>query len=161
LNVGAEEIKGSAKVKQASELLQESSLNSQLNYQGYVEGDEIFTHKVDVVVCDGFEGNIALKASEGTAKLMTGIMKEEFSRSIFSKLAAAFSLPVFKRVKKRLDPRYYNGATFVGLRGVVVKSHGGADSVGFQAAIRVAAKEAKIQLPQRIDSAVQDLTLSS
>ena len=146
LNVGSEEIKGSAKVKATAELLSQSTLN----YTGYIEGDEIFTDKTDVIVCDGFEGNIALKTSEGVAHLITTIAKEEFHKNWLSKLIALLSFTVLKGIKKRLDPREYNGATLTGLRGVVVKSHGGADAVSFLAAIKVAAEEARLNLPERI-----------
>lgn len=154
LNVGSEEIKGNIKVKAAAELLN----NSELNYLGYIEGDEIFTDKSDVIVCDGFEGNIALKTSEGAAQLVINIAKKEFSSSILRKLVAMLSIRTFKKIKKRLDPRAYNGATLAGLKGVVIKSHGGTDEVGFLAAIEVAMKEAKRQLPERISSAVSKIT---
>ncbi len=153
LNVGSEEIKGNAKVKATAELLS----NTNLNFQGYIEGDEIFTDKSDVIVCDGFEGNIALKTSEGAAKLISNIAKEEFSKSLFRKLVAMFSIRTFKSIKKRLDPRLYNGATLAGLRGVVIKSHGGADTFGFLTAIKVASKEAKRQLPERISTAIAQI----
>ena len=131
LNVGAEEIKGSEKVKKAASLLE----NSELNYAGYIEADEIYDGKVDVIVTDGFEGNVALKASEGTAKMIMGVMKEEFKRNPFTKLAAVVCMKVLKSMQKRLDPRAHNGATLIGLNGVVVKSHGGTDSFGFKHAI--------------------------
>lgn len=151
LNVGSEEIKGSAIVKAASELLTKAE---DLNYVGYVEGDEIFTDKCDVVTCDGFEGNIALKTAEGVARLINTITKEEFTRNPFRRLAALFSFPVFRSIKKRLDPRTYNGATLVGLRGVVIKSHGGADVVSFVSAINVAVAEIMHDLPQRIEKKI-------
>ncbi|RBP48419.1 phosphate acyltransferase PlsX [Arenicella xantha] len=138
LNVGAEEIKGSEKVKRASQLLSASSLN----YVGYVEADEILFSKVDVIVCDGFEGNVALKASEGTAKMILSVLKEEFKSSLYSKLAGAVALPVFKSVQSRLDPRSHNGASLIGLNGIVVKSHGGTDVVGFEFAIQEARQQA-------------------
>lgn len=153
LNVGSEEIKGNAKVKATSELLNDSNLN----YMGFIEGDEIFTDKSDVIVCDGFEGNIALKTSEGAAKLISNIAKSEFSSSILRKLVAMLSIRTFKKIKKRLDPRRYNGATLAGLRGVAIKSHGGTDAVGFLAAIKVAAKEAKRELPERIAIAISQI----
>jgi len=138
LNVGAEEIKGSEKVKKASVLLEESNLN----YVGYIEADEIYDGKVDVIVTDGFEGNVALKASEGTAKMIMGVIQEEFKRSIFTKLMAALTMPVLKSIQHRLDPRRHNGATLLGLNGVVVKSHGGTDTLGFLHAIHEAASQA-------------------
>lgn len=138
LNVGAEEIKGSEKVKKASQLLSESPLN----YVGYVEADEILISKVDVIVCDGFEGNVALKASEGTAKMIMSVLKEEFKSSAYAKLAGLVSLPVFKSVQSRMDPRSHNGASLIGLNGIVVKSHGGTDEVGFEHAIQEARQQA-------------------
>lgn len=138
LNVGAEEIKGSEKVKKASILLEESNLN----YVGYIEADEIYDGKVDVIVTDGFEGNVALKASEGTAKMIVGVIQEEFKRNALTKLAALFCMPVLSAMKTRLDPRTHNGATLIGLNGVVVKSHGGTDSLGFLHAIREAFAQA-------------------
>ncbi|MCH2190645.1 MAG: phosphate acyltransferase PlsX [Gammaproteobacteria bacterium] len=131
LNVGAEEIKGSEKVKRAASLLEKS----ELNYAGYIEADEIYDGKVDVIVTDGFEGNVALKASEGTAKMIMGVMKEEFKRNPLTKIAAVVCMKVLKSMQKRLDPRAHNGATLIGLNGVVVKSHGGTDSFGFKHAI--------------------------
>lgn len=138
LNVGAEEIKGSEKVKKASALLEESNLN----YVGYIEADEIYDGKVDVIVTDGFEGNVALKASEGTAKMIVDVIQEEFKRNALTKLAALFAMPVLTAMKTRLDPRTHNGATLLGLNGVVVKSHGGTDSLGFLHAIREAFSQA-------------------
>ena len=138
LNVGAEEIKGSEKVKLASQLLSESPLN----YVGYIEADEIFNSKVDVIVCDGFEGNVALKASEGTAKMIMKVLKEEFKRNALTKLAGACASPVFRNIQSRLDPRSHNGASLIGLNGIVVKSHGGTDQVGFEYAIQEARQQA-------------------
>lgn len=138
LNVGAEEIKGSEKVKKASTLLEESNLN----YVGYIEADEIYDGKVDVIVTDGFEGNVALKASEGTAKMIVDVIQEEFKRNALTKLAALFCMPILSAMKTRLDPRTHNGATLLGLNGVVVKSHGGTDSLGFLHAIREAFAQA-------------------
>lgn len=150
LNVGAEEIKGSEKVKKASELLTASDLN----YVGYVEGDGIFKNKVDVIVCDGFEGNIALKTCEGVVKLIGNVTKEAFTKSIFTKLAALLVLPVMGSIKKRFDPRRYNGATLIGLNGVVVKSHGGADKTAFVAALIEAANQATMNVPEHINEEV-------
>jgi len=142
LNVGAEEIKGSEKVKKASTLMSETNLN----YTGYIEADELYDGKVDVIVCDGFEGNVALKASEGTAKMIMGVLKEEFKRNIFTKLAGAISTPIFNAIQKRLDPRRHNGATLVGLNGIVVKSHGGTDQLGFLTAIQEASNQADMDV---------------
>jgi len=139
LNVGAEEIKGSEKVKKASQLLNDS----ELNYVGYIEADEILDSKVDVIVTDGFEGNVALKASEGTAKMIISVMKEEFRRTILTKLVGALGKPIFKSMQTRLDPRRHNGASLIGLNGIVVKSHGGSDEFGFIYAIEEACEQAK------------------
>jgi glycerol-3-phosphate acyltransferase PlsX len=146
LNIGQEEIKGSDQIKRAHELLTES----RLNYVGYVEGDDIFTGDVDIIVTDGFVGNVALKSSEGVAKMIRHFMKAEFTRSPLAKLAGLFALPVLTRLRRRIDPRRYNGAPLVGLRGVVVKSHGGADAVGFASAIAIAKKEAQANVADRI-----------
>ena len=150
LNVGAEEIKGSDKVKKASVLL----ADSELNYVGYIEADEIFTSRVDVIVCDGFEGNVALKASEGTASMVLSVMKEEFTLNILSKAIAWLCKPIFKRMSKRLDPRLHNGATLIGLTGIVVKSHGGADELGFLHAIREATQQAEMDVIEQISNEV-------
>lgn len=139
LNIGSEDIKGNEVVKQTAELLR----NSHLNFYGNVEGDDIYKGTTDLVVCDGFVGNVALKTSEGLAHLMGGFLGQEFKRNIFTKLMALVSMPVLKAFKKRLDPRRYNGASFLGLRGIVVKSHGGADMVGFKHAIIKAVEEAQ------------------
>jgi len=150
LNVGVEDIKGNESVKKADELFRASNLN----YHGYVEGDEIYlgnhNSKVDVIVCDGFVGNVALKTSEGLAKMISQFMKEEFTRGLFSRFAALVALPVLRALRRRLDPRQYNGASLVGLNGIVIKSHGGTDSTGMEYALRVAAKEVQYQLPQVI-----------
>lgn len=134
LNIGEEEIKGNEAIKTASASLQKTTLN----YTGYVEGDGIFRGEADVVVCDGFIGNIALKTGEGVAKLVKDFMKAEFLASPFSKLAALIAKPVLTRLAARIDPRNYNGAVLLGLNGVVIKSHGGADAASFANAIAVA-----------------------
>jgi glycerol-3-phosphate acyltransferase PlsX len=120
LNIGAEDIKGNEIVKKTHELLRASSLN----YCGYVEGDEIYTGDMDVIVCDGFVGNVMLKTSEGLARMITHFMKQEFRRNILTRLSALVAIPVLHAFKKRVDPRRYNGATFIGLNGIVIKSHG-------------------------------------
>lgn len=147
LNIGSEEIKGDATIKAAAKLIAE---NPDLNYYGFVEGDDIYKGTVDIVVCDGFIGNIALKASEGVAKMMGHYIKEEFRRNLFTKLSALISKPVLNAFKSRIDPREYNGASFLGLRGIVIKSHGGADDYSFARAIHVAAIEAEKNVPDRI-----------
>ncbi len=146
LNIGEEEIKGNEVIKRAAQLLQASSLN----YIGFVEGDGVFLKDVDVVVCDGFVGNIALKTGEGVAKLIYHFIKEEFTRSLFTKLAAVMAMPALKALGGRMDPRNYNGASFVGLNGIVIKSHGSADAQAFAAAIRVALREVEQAVPARI-----------
>jgi len=139
LNIGSEAIKGNDVVKQAAELLQASDLN----FYGNIEGNDIFQGVTDVVVCDGFVGNVALKTAEGVAKMMGGFLKQGFSRNIFTKFSAIVSMPVLKAFKHRLDHRRYNGASFLGLKGIVVKSHGSADSFAFQCAIERAAEEVR------------------
>ena len=152
LNIGQEEIKGNEQVKNAHELLSKSSLN----YVGYVEGDDIYLNEeLDIIVTDGFIGNVALKASEGVAKMIRQTMKEGFSRNLLTKLAALIALPVLKDIGKRIDPRRYNGASLLGLRGVVVKSHGGADALAFSNAIEIAAKTVHSDIASRIEQGVQ------
>jgi glycerol-3-phosphate acyltransferase PlsX len=146
LNIGEEEIKGNDTIKAASAMLAASSLN----YTGYIEGDGIFLHPVDVVVCDGFVGNVALKATEGVAKLMAQYMREEFTRSWPNKLIALIARSVLRALARRMDPRLYNGASFLGLQGTVIKSHGGADALGFANAIKVAMLEVEMDVPARI-----------
>lgn len=150
LNIGQEEIKGNEQVKEAHELLGRSSLN----YLGYVEGDDIFLGEVDVVVCDGFVGNVALKTSEGVAKLVSQRLKEQFQRNWLTRMAALVALPVIKRFRRAFDPRRYNGASLLGLRGIVIKSHGGADVLAFENAIGIAEKEIHFNVPQRIGERV-------
>ncbi|QQS16400.1 MAG: phosphate acyltransferase PlsX [Neisseriales bacterium] len=131
LNIGTEETKGSDTLRRARELM----LNSDLNYQGYVEGNDLFSGVVHVVVTDGFTGNIALKTSEGLAHLISGILHEEFNKTWWRRCCALAALPTLKHVRARLDPRRYNGASLLGLRGLVVKSHGSADEQGFYYAL--------------------------
>jgi len=139
LNIGAEDIKGNDQVKGAAELMRASDLN----FHGYVEGDDIYKGTTDVVVCDGFVGNVALKTSEGLAQMLATYLRQEFSRSLFSRLAGLVALPVINAFKNRVDHRRYNGASLLGLRGVVVKSHGSADAFAFGFAIRRALDEAR------------------
>ncbi len=146
LNIGEEAIKGNEIVKEASELLR----NSGLNFCGNVEGDDIYKGTAEVVVCDGFVGNVALKTSEGLAQMLGAFLREEFSRNWLSKLAALVALPVLKRFKHRVDHRRYNGAPLLGLRGVVLKSHGSADALGFENALARAAEAAANSLIERI-----------
>ena len=138
LNVGEEEIKGNELYKQTGELLRASGLN----FFGNVEGDDIFKGTTDVVVCDGFVGNVMLKASEGLAKMLYDVLKTEFTRNVLTRTAAMLAYPVLMVFKRRIDPRRYNGATLIGLKGVVVKSHGSADAFAFECALRKAYAEA-------------------
>lgn len=146
LNIGEEDIKGNEVVKQAAELLKDSGLN----YFGNVEGDDIWKGVVDVVVCDGFVGNVVLKSSEGLAQMIARGLKEEFSRNILTKIAAVMALPVIRAFKKRFDHRAYNGASLLGLKGIVFKSHGSADSYAFFCALERAAEAARQRLPEKI-----------
>ena len=138
LNVGEEEIKGNDLAKRTAELLRASGLN----FYGNVEGDDIYKGTTDIVVCDGFVGNVALKASEGIASMLFEFLKAEFTRSPLTRLAAGIASPVLRAFKHRIDPRRHNGATLVGLKGVVVKSHGSADAFAFKHALRKAYTEA-------------------
>jgi len=132
LNIGEEVIKGNETVKRAAELLRSANLN----FVGNVEGNDVFSGKADVIVCDGFVGNVALKTSEGLAQMLAGFIREEYERHLFTRLLAVLSFPVLRRFRNRLDHRRFNGAALVGLRGVVVKSHGSADAFAFEAALR-------------------------
>ncbi len=157
LNIGEEEIKGNAVIKQAATLLQSSGLR----YIGFIEGDGIFLKDVDVVVCDGFAGNIALKTGEGVAKLIKHFMQQEFTRSLATRLAALAAMPALKALGRRMDPRNYNGASFVGLNGIVIKSHGSADAHAFANAIQVALREVQNEVPQRISRLMASATAAS
>jgi len=138
LNVGEEDIKGNDVVKRAAELLRASGLN----FHGNIEGDDIYKGTTDVVVCDGFVGNVMLKASEGLAQMLATYLREEFNRNIFTKLAGLVALPVINAFRRHLDHRRYNGASLLGLRGIVIKSHGSADAFSFGFAIQRAVEEA-------------------
>jgi glycerol-3-phosphate acyltransferase PlsX len=148
LNIGEEDMKGNEQVKAAAKLLESSALN----FIGYVEGNALNagTEKVDLVVTDGFVGNVALKSIEGAAKMIATKLKDAFSRNIFTKLAGLLSYPVLKWFKQSIDPRMYNGASFIGLRGLVIKSHGGADALAFQTAINLAEVEIKKDVTRKI-----------
>ena len=139
LNIGEEDIKGNEVVKRAGELLRASGLN----FYGNVEGDDIYKGTTDVVVCDGFVGNVALKTSEGLARMLGTYLREEFNRGVLSRLAGVVALPVITAFKRRVDPRRYNGASLLGLRGIVIKSHGSADRLSFRIAIGRAVEEAQ------------------
>lgn len=151
LNIGSEAIKGNEIVKEASKLIAETSLN----YSGFIEGDDIYTGKVDVVVSDGFVGNVSLKTAEGLASLVNTVLKSEFKKNILTKLAALVSLPVLKAVRKTLDPREYNGASLLGLNGIVIKSHGSADVDSFFNAIKIASIEIDKSVPDRISKEIE------
>jgi glycerol-3-phosphate acyltransferase PlsX len=146
LNIGHEEIKGGEVVREAGELLR----HSPLNFHGNVEGDDVYQGTVDVVVCDGFVGNVALKTSEGLARMIASIIKEEFSRSLLTRALGLVALPVLRAIRHRLDGRRYNGASLLGLRGIVVKSHGSADAFAFQCALDAAFREASSGILARI-----------
>ncbi|WP_455380913.1 phosphate acyltransferase PlsX [Acidihalobacter prosperus] len=153
LNIGQEDIKGNDQVRGASQLLEASDLN----YIGFVEGTDIFLGDVDVVVCDGFAGNVALKTMEGTSKTIAHFLREEFGRNWLTRLSAIFASPVLKALKQRIDPKKYNGASFLGLGGIVVKSHGSSDDVALRTAIEVARLEVEKGVPARIDSQLETL----
>lgn len=150
LNIGEEEIKGNDVVKRAAELLWQSGLN----FIGNVEGDGLYKGEADVIVCDGFVGNVALKASEGLAQLLATFLRQEFKRSLWTKLAALVAMPVVSSFKRRVDHRQYNGASLLGLKGIVVKSHGSADSFAFGRALQRAAEEARTGVLARISERV-------
>lgn len=156
LNIGAEAIKGNDVVKEAADLLR----GSHLNFYGNVEGDDIFKGTVDVVVCDGFTGNVLLKSTEGLARIMGTFLREEFSRNLLTKLSSIVAIPVIKAFRRRVDPRQYNGATLVGLRGIVVKSHGSADVFAFETAIGRAAAEVKNGVLKRIEDMIASQQVS-
>lgn len=161
LNIGEEMIKGNEVIKQAGVLLRQAHAGGALNFHGNVEGNDIFKGTTDVVVCDGFVGNVALKTAEGLATLFATTIKQEFTRSFFSKLAAVVALPVLSNFKKRMDHRRYNGAALLGLRGLVFKSHGSADAFSFEQALNRAHDAAKhgllSQVHERIAATVQSL----
>ena len=151
LNVGSEEVKGSDSIKKASQLIAES----RLNYYGFVEGDDIYKGTVNVIVTDGFVGNVSLKTGEGLAALVNHVLRSEFKRNWLTKLAAIVAMPVLASVRRRLDPRRYNGASLLGLNGIVVKSHGSADTHSFLNAIKIAGIEIENSVPQRISNAIE------
>jgi len=157
LNVGEEDIKGCEVVKQAAALLRAS----ELNFHGNVEGDDIYKGTTDVVVCDGFVGNVALKTSEGLAQMLATYLRQEFSRSWATKLAGAVAMPVLKAFKQRVDHRRYNGASLLGLRGIVVKSHGSADAFAFRFAIQRAIEEARTGVLSHINERMSHIHQSA
>ena len=148
LNIGEEEVKGNEVIKQAAELL---SASDDINYIGFVEGTGIYQGACDVVVADGFVGNVALKTSEGLAKMIAGILKEELQRNWLTKIGALLTMPIWKAVARRMDPGEYNGGTLIGLRGTVIKSHGSADISSFATAIKLASIEVEKDVPSLIE----------
>ncbi len=152
LNIGSEDIKGNEQVKQAALLLAQSDLN----YIGFIEGNGIYTDQVDVVVCDGFVGNVSLKSSEGVARMVSHYLRQEFSRTTWTKLVGLIAKPVLKAFGNRIDPRRYNGASLLGLKGVVIKSHGGADALAFANAIDIALLEMAKDVPSMIANCMSD-----
>ena len=153
LNIGEEDIKGNDTIREAAALLKESTLN----YVGFIEGNDLFSGMADVVVTDGFTGNVALKTIEGAVGLVHHFLRRAFTRNWFSKLQAILASAVLKSLAEEMDSRNYNGATLVGLNGIVIKSHGGADAVAFQHAIDTAIVEVRKQLPQQIGSLLQEV----
>ena len=154
LNIGEEIIKGGETIKKAGELLRSAANAGDLNFYGNVEGNDIFKGTTDIVVCDGFVGNVALKTSEGLASMIGGFLKDEFSRGIFTKIAAIVAYPVLKAFKNRVDHRRYNGAALLGLRGLVFKSHGSADEVAFERALARAYDAARHRLLERVHARI-------
>ena len=154
LNIGEEAIKGSEVVKKAGELLRAAGQAGILNFHGNVEGNDIFKGTTDIVVCDGFVGNVALKASEGLASMVASLLKQEFSRNIFTRLIAVVAYPVLASFKRRVDHRRYNGAALLGLRGLVFKSHGSADEVAFSYALETAHEAASHALLSRVEQRI-------
>lgn len=154
LNVGEEEIKGNEVVKQAAELLR----NSGLNFYGNIEGNDIYRGTTDVVVCDGFVGNITLKTSEGLAQMLANYLRQEFKRNLLTKLAGALATPVINSFKHRVDHRRYNGASLLGLRGIVIKSHGSSDTYAFGFAIKRAVDEVRGGMLRRISEKVTEFS---
>ncbi len=156
LNIGEEAIKGSETIKQAAELLRQAADRGLLNFHGNVEGNDIFKGTTDIVVCDGFVGNAVLKASEGLATMLSDFIRQEFTRTAYSKIAALVAWPVLKHFKARVDPRRYNGAALLGLRGLVFKSHGSADAFAFEQALNRAYDAARNGLLERVHARIHD-----
>ncbi|RZI61739.1 MAG: phosphate acyltransferase PlsX [Rubrivivax sp.] len=150
LNIGEEMIKGNETIKRAGELLREAASHDQLNFHGNVEGNDIFKGTTDIVVCDGFVGNVALKTAEGLASMISSFIKAEFTRSWWTKVIALLAMPVLQRFKDRVDHRRFNGAALLGLRGLVFKSHGSADAFAFEQALNRAYDAARNRLLDRV-----------
>jgi glycerol-3-phosphate acyltransferase PlsX len=156
LNVGEEDIKGNAQVKSADQLFKDAP---GINYIGYVEGDDIFTDHADVVVTDGFTGNVALKSSEGLAKLVINEVKRQSQRNLYTRILAKIAFPLLKSIYNSVNPDQYNGASLIGLRGIVIKSHGNASKDAFYYAIVQAMNEAKMQVPDKIKTKIETVLL--
>ena len=156
LNIGEEAIKGSETIKRAGELLREAAADGHIAFHGNVEGNDIFKGTTDIVVCDGFVGNVVLKASEGLAAMLGEFIKQEFTRSAFTRLAALVAMPALKRFKDRVDHRRYNGAALLGLRGLVFKSHGSADAYAFEQALTRAYDAARNRLQDRVHDRIAE-----
>jgi len=154
LNIGEEAIKGSEVIKRAGELLRTAASSGDLNFHGNVEGNDIYKGTTDIVVCDGFVGNVLLKTSEGLASMIGGFLKDEFSRNPLTKMAAALAYPVLAAFKNRVDYRRYNGAALLGLRGLVFKSHGSADALAFERALGRAYDAARNNLLERVQARI-------
>jgi phosphate acyltransferase len=154
LNIGEEDIKGNEQVKQTAQLLAHTD---KINYAGYIEGDQIYTGHADVIVCDGFVGNVALKTTEGVVKFVYALLKEAFKRTKWTRLIGLFARPILKSVGTRINPDLYNGACLIGLRGIVIKSHGSASTVAFANAITEAVMQVQKNIPQLIGSEVEQL----
>lgn len=153
LNIGQEDMKGNEQVKAAHDLIKDGDFN----YIGFVEGGDVYHGDVDVIVCDGFVGNVALKSSEGVAKMLSEELKNSYTKNLYTKLAALVSLPVLREFRHRFDHRRYNGASFLGLKGIVIKSHGSADRVAFANAINIARKEVLEKVPDEIERHLKKL----
>jgi glycerol-3-phosphate acyltransferase PlsX len=156
LNVGEEAIKGSETIKRAGELLRAAAADGHIAFRGNVEGDDIFKGTTDIVVCDGFAGNVVLKASEGLAGMLSDFIKQEFTRNGWTKLAALFAMPVLNHFKRRVDHRRYNGAALLGLKGLVFKSHGSADAFAFENALTRAYDAARNRLLDRVHDSIAE-----
>lgn len=154
LNIGEEDIKGNEQVKQTAQLLNQTTM---LNYAGYIEGDEIFKGDTDVVVCDGFVGNVALKTAEGVASFIGKLLKESYKKNLLTRFVGLLSLPILRAMKKRIDPDRYNGATLIGLQGIVIKSHGGANIDAFACALEEAIVQVDKNVPKRVGTEVERL----
>jgi len=155
LNIGEEELKGNEQVKQAARLLEASGIN----YIGFVEGDDIYRGEVDVVVCDGFVGNVALKASEGVAAMIRFYLRQAFEQNLFTRLAGLLARPALRSFRDKIDPRQYNGASMLGLQGIVIKSHGNADVFAFSQAIKEAVLEVRKNVPHRISKQLSSILM--